>query len=88
VPLKRSAGEGVLPILKEQAGFQNHFGFVSELCEAVAITLFSDRKSAMAAHERVRAWIAANKRNVMPGTPEVRAGEVLYCNAVIPTLQR
>jgi heme-degrading monooxygenase HmoA len=78
----RRVREGVLPILKEQHGFRSHFGFVSEACEAVAVTLSADRESGKAAHERVRAWVAAKMQDVMAGPPEVCAGEVLYYDEV------
>jgi quinol monooxygenase YgiN len=68
---------GAVPLLRAQPGFRLHLGLISEACEAVGVTLFDGRAAAQVALERVLAWAAANMRDLTPGEPEVRGGEVL-----------
>ncbi len=73
----RRIREGVVPTLRAMPGFRLHLGFFSEACEAVGVTLFDDRATALEGYERVRAWVAENMRDLTIGEPEVRSGTVL-----------
>ncbi len=73
----RRIREGVLPFLRARPGFRLHLGFVGEACEAVGVTLFDDRATALETCERVRAWAVENMRDLTTGEPEVRSGTVL-----------
>ena len=68
--------DGIVPILKGRQGFQLHLGFASEARETVGVTFYDDREPALDAHERVRAWVAENMRDLTPDEPEVRSGAV------------
>ncbi|GAA0607125.1 hypothetical protein GCM10009416_50140 [Craurococcus roseus] len=43
--------------------------------------MFDNRDTAMNAHQRVRQWVEANMRDLMPEAPEVTAGETV-CDSI------
>jgi hypothetical protein len=59
--------EGAVPLLRDQPGFRLHVGFVSEAGEAVGASLFDDRRAALAALGRLRAWAAASMADLTLG---------------------
>jgi hypothetical protein len=73
----RRIGEGVVSALLGRPGFRFHLGFVSEVSEAVGVTVFDDRATALEAFEWLRAWAARNLRDLTVGEPEVHSGEVV-----------
>jgi hypothetical protein len=66
-----------VPLLRRAPGFKGCCAFVSEDDHAVSVSIFDDRDSAAHADERVRGWLAANLRDLLPNPPEVTSGEVL-----------
>ena len=68
--------DGLLPLLRQAPGFQRYCAFASEDGHVVSISVFDDRKSAGAANDKVRGWVAANLRDLLPEPPEVLSGEV------------
>jgi hypothetical protein len=75
----RHAREHVVPLLRRQPGFLGCCGFVTATGDAAySVGVFEDRDAAMEAHRRVRAWIDANLRDLMPEGPEVVAGEAVF----------
>jgi hypothetical protein len=49
--------------------------------------VFDDRDTAMDAHGRVREWIGANMRDLLPEEPEVVAGETVFHEVAQPREQ-
>ena len=73
------ARDHILPLVQGRPGFLSYCGFVAEAGDAVvSVSIFVDRDSAMDAHHRVRDWIAANMRDLLPEEPEVAAGEAVF----------
>ena len=81
--------DNVVPLVHGRPGFRGYCGFVTEQGDAAyAISVFDDRDTAMDAHDRVRAWIGANMRDLMPEQPVVVAGEAVFHEVVHPQKQR
>ena len=69
----------VLPLVQGRPGFRGYCAFITEQGDAAfSVSLFDDRDTAMDAHQRVRQWIEANMRDLMPEEPEVVAGETVF----------
>jgi quinol monooxygenase YgiN len=84
----RRARDHIVPLVQGRPGFRGYCGFASEQGDAVyAISVFDDRDTAMDAHGRVREWIGANMRDLMPEEPEVVAGETVFHDVSHPQEQ-
>ena len=79
--MARRVGDGLVPILKDLPGYRAYYVFVAEDGRPVAVSLTRDRATALAANERVRAWVAAHVADLLPDPPEVAMGEVLVDGA-------
>jgi heme-degrading monooxygenase HmoA len=79
----------IVPLVQGRPGFLGYCGFVTENGDAAySISIFDDRATAMDAHQRVRQYIDANMRALMPAEPEVTAGETVFHELVQPQEQR
>ena len=65
----------VIPMLRQQSGFQNELTFVNPE-EAVGVSLWDDRKSAEAYHASTYPKILAKLNPVIVGTPTVKTYDV------------
>ena len=65
----------VIPMLRQQSGFQNELTFVN-LDEAVGVSLWDDRKSAEAYQASTYPQILAKLNPVIVGTPTVKTYDV------------
>jgi quinol monooxygenase YgiN len=82
------ACDHIVPLIQGRPGFRGYCGFITEGGDAVyAISVFDDRDTAMDAHARVRQWIDANMRDLMPEEPEIVAGETVFHDAAHPQEQ-
>jgi hypothetical protein len=85
----RRTRDHVVPLLRGRPGFRGYCGFVAATGDAAySIGVFDDRDAAMDAHRRVRGWIDANMRDLMPEEPEVVAGETVFDAVAHPQEQR
>jgi hypothetical protein len=75
--IARRVGEGLVPILREQAGFRAYYAFVSEDGRPVSVSVCDSRQAAMRANDRAQAWVAANMKDLIPEPPEVTMGPML-----------
>ncbi len=79
----RRVREGLVPMLRRQPGFRAYHAFAEAgdrggaAAAAISVTVFADRDGLMAANDRVRAWVSATLRELLPHPPEVVAGRVL-----------
>jgi hypothetical protein len=77
-----------VPLIRALPGFRGYSGFVTEQRDAAySISIFNDRDTGREAHQRVRQWIAANMRDLMPEEPEVTAGETVFHEVTQPQEQ-
>ncbi len=84
----RRARDHIVPLVQGRSGFRGYCAFVSERGDAAySVSVFDDRDSAMDAHQRVRQWIEANMRDLMPEEPEVVAGETVFDSIAHPQEQ-
>lgn len=72
----RRVTQGLLPSIRQSPGFVGYCALGSEDGDIYSISLFDTRQNADAAHARVREWVQANLRDLLPNPPEVMAGEV------------
>jgi hypothetical protein len=78
----------IVPLVRERPGYHGYCGFVTEQGDAAySISIFDDRETAMDAHQRVREYITANMRGLMPAEPEVTAGETVFHEVAQPQEQ-
>ena len=83
------ARDHIVPLVQGRPGFRGYCGFVAEQGDAAyAIGVFDDRETAMEAHRRVRDWLEAHMRDLMPEAPEVVAGETVFHEVSHPQAQR
>ena len=81
----RRARDHIVPLVQGRPGFRGYCGFVTEQGDAAfSVSIFDDRDTAMDAHQRVRRWIEANMRDLMPEEPEVVAGETVFDSIAHP----
>ena len=84
----RRARDHVVPLVQGRPGFRGYCGFVTEQGDAAySVSVFDDRDTAMDAHGRVREWMYANMRDLMPEAPEVVAGETVFDSIAHPQEQ-
>jgi len=69
--------DGLVPQLKQAAGFKGYCLFPSEDGHLVSVAIFDARESTTRHSEQVREWVTSNRRDLLPDPPEVFAGEVL-----------
>ncbi len=75
----------IVPLVQGRPGFRGYCAFVTEQGDAAySISVFDDRKTARDAHGRVRQWVEAHTRDLMPEEPEVAAGETVFDSIVHP----
>ena len=85
----RRARDHIVPLVQGRPGFRGYCGFVTDQGDAAyAISVFADRETAMDAHRRVRDWIEAHMRDLMPEAPEVVAGETVFHEVSHPQAQQ
>jgi hypothetical protein len=82
----RRVRDGLVPILRRQSGFRAYYAFASDDGRPVSVSVFDGRGTAMAANERVRAWVAENLEELLPSPPEVTSGEMRH--GVVPPRQQ
>jgi hypothetical protein len=79
----RYARGHIVPLLRGRPGFRSYCTLVTEQGdEAYAISAFDDEPTAMDADRRVRRWIGAKLRDLMPDDPEVVAAEAVFHEVV------
>jgi hypothetical protein len=85
--LSRRVRDGLVPVLRQQAGFRAYYAFETGDGRPVSVSVFDTRDTAMAANETVRAWVAENLKGLLPDAPEVMSGEMQH-GVVPPRPQR
>ena len=84
----RRARDHIVPLVEGRPGFRGYCAFVTEQGDAAfSVSVFDDRDTAMDAHQRVRRWIEANMRDLMPEEPEVVAGDTVFDSIAHPQEQ-
>ena len=84
----RRARDHIVPLVQGRPGFRGYCAFVAEQGDAAySISVFDDKDTALVAHQRVRRWIEANMRDLMPEEPEVVAGETVFDSIAHPQEQ-
>ncbi len=84
----RRTRDHIVPLVEGRPGFRGYCAFVAEQGDAAfSVSIFDDRDTAMDAHQRVRRWIEANMRDLMPEAPEVVAGETVFDSIAHPQEQ-
>lgn len=84
----RRTRDHIVPLIEGRPGFRGYCAFVAEGGDAVhSVSLFDDKDTAMDAHRRVREWVEANMRDLMPDEPEVRTGKTVFDSVVHPQEQ-
>jgi hypothetical protein len=73
----RRAESGIGQLLKQSPGFRGYYIFDCGIGVGGSVTLLESRDEAMAANEKVLAWIRASLSDLIDGEPEITAGEVL-----------
>ena len=73
----RRAKSGVGQILRDSRGFKSYYVLDGGGGVGVAVMIFEDRESAIAANERVLEFVKASLHDLNLGDPEIIAGEVL-----------
>ena len=73
----RRAESGIGQILKQSPGFRGYYIFDAGNGVGGSVTFFDSRDEAMAANEKVMAWIQASLSDLIDGEPEITTGEVL-----------
>ncbi|MCP3467005.1 MULTISPECIES: hypothetical protein [unclassified Bradyrhizobium] len=73
----RRAKSGIGQILRESHGFRSYYVLDGGEGVGVAVMIFDDRESAIAANDRVLAFVQASLHDLDLGDPEILAGEVL-----------
>jgi hypothetical protein len=87
----RRTREHIVPLVQGRPGFKGYCGFITEpgdTAYAVSIGIFDDRDNAMDAHRRVRQWIDANMRDLMPEEPDLVGGETVFYEVSHPQEQQ
>ena len=85
----RRARDHIVPLVERRPGFRGYCAFVTEQGDAAfSVGVFDDRDTAMDAHRRVRQWVDANMRDLLPEAPEVVAGETVFDSIAHPREQR
>ncbi|WP_043344415.1 antibiotic biosynthesis monooxygenase family protein [Belnapia moabensis] len=75
----RRTRDHIVPLVDRRPGFRGYCAFVTEEGNtALSVGIFDDKDAAMQADQRVREWIEANMRDLMPEAPEVVAGETVF----------
>ena len=64
-------------LLKQSPGFRGYYIFDCGNGVGGSVTLIESRDEAMAANEKVLAWIRASLSDLIDGEPEITAGEGL-----------
>lgn len=81
-------GVGVVQAAVAARNVRGYRGFVTEQGDAAySISIFDDRNTAIEAHQRVRKYIVANMRDLMPAEPQVTAGETVFHEVAQPQEQ-
>ena len=81
----RRTRDHLVPLVEGRPGFRGYCAFVTERGDAaVSVSVFDDRDTAVDAHQRVRQWVEANMRDLMPEQPAVRAGETVFDSIAHP----
>ena len=84
----RRTRDHIVPLVERRPGFRGYCAFVTEQGDAAfSVSMFDDKDAAMGAHQRVRQWIEANMRDLMPEAPEVVAGETVFDSIAHPQEQ-
>jgi hypothetical protein len=73
----RRAKSGVGEILRASHGFRSYYVLDGGEGVGVAVMIFEDRESAIAANDKVLEFVQASLHDLDLGDPEIIAGEVL-----------
>jgi hypothetical protein len=73
----RRAKSGVGQMLRDSPGFVSYYVLDGGAGVGVAVMIFEDRESAMAANDKVLEFVQASLHDLDLGDPEIIAGEVL-----------
>jgi hypothetical protein len=73
----RRAKSGVGQILRESRGFRSYYVLDGGEGVGVAVMIFADRESAIAANDKVLEFVQESLFDLNLGDPEIIAGEVL-----------
>jgi heme-degrading monooxygenase HmoA len=85
----RRTQDHIVPLVEGCPGFRGYCGFITEQGDsAYTVSIFDDKATAMDAHRRVRQWIDANMRDLMPAEPKVVGGETVFASIAHPQEQR
>jgi heme-degrading monooxygenase HmoA len=83
------ARDYIVPLVQGRPGFRGYCASLTEQGDAAySVSVFDDRAAAMDAHQRVRQWIEAHMRDLIPEEPEVVAGETVFDSIAHPQEQR
>ena len=75
----RRTRDHIVPPVQGRPGFRGYCAFATEGGDAAySVSVFDDRDTALDAHQRVRQWIGANMRDLLPEEPEVVEGETVF----------
>jgi heme-degrading monooxygenase HmoA len=70
----RRTQEGLVPMLREQDGFEGYAAFASDQGDIVSFSVFKDAAAAMNSQEAVRSWVVSSLRDIFPNPPETFMG--------------
>ena len=73
----RRAKSGIGQILRESRGFRSYYVLDGANGVGVAVMIFEDRESAIAANRKVMDFVQASLHDLNLGNPDIIAGEVL-----------
>ncbi|MGV7214886.1 hypothetical protein [Bradyrhizobium sp. UFLA05-112] len=73
----RRAKSGIGQILREAHGFRSYYVLDAGEGICVAVMIFEDRESAIAANHKVLEFVQASLHDLELGDPEIVAGDVL-----------
>jgi hypothetical protein len=73
----RRAKSGIGQILGESPGFRSYYVLDGGEGVGVAVMIFEDRESAIAANDKILKFVQASLLDLNLGDPEIIAGEVL-----------
>ena len=73
----RRAKSGIGQILRESRGFRSYYVLDGGNGVGVAVMIFEDRESAIAANRKVMDFVQASLHDLNLGNPDIIAGEVL-----------
>ena len=72
----RQFNEGIVPILRDSAGFVEYYGLGAEN-RIAAVNIFEDQAEAEESNEVAQDYVEENLPSILPLSPDITAGEIL-----------